>query len=52
MQIHDMSGLTAPASVPVVLFAVFAWVIRRWIRDQIETLVVAYLTNDEESVAK
>ena len=52
MQISDTSDLAALVSVLVVLFAILAWVIRRWIRDQIETLVVPHLTNDEKSVAK
>jgi hypothetical protein len=44
------SDIAAIAGLIVMVLTVFSWLIRRWIKDQIETEIEQHLKNDEMSV--
>jgi hypothetical protein len=52
MDIKDPSDWGAVIGIVTVLLTVFSWLVRKWITDQIEKLVVPHLKNDETSVAR
>lgn len=47
----DPTDIAALAGLIVMLISVLSWLIRRWIKDQIETEIEPHLREDEESVA-
>jgi hypothetical protein len=47
----DITDPTDVAAVIGVLLGLFSWLVRRWIKDNIETMVVPHPENDETSVA-